>query len=130
MICYAPFTICKPSFATDQATSDGTYLNPRGNQYTYIPMLFEFNLYNGDTLVASDVYYDVDKSGIGADWDSANDVWSIIFYTDVDKDGSATITLQPGMRFEGFIDGIHYDYDSATDCTPMAHSYFTINVTA
>ena len=130
MIYYAPFTICKPSFATDQATSDGTYLNQRGRQQTYTPTVTDFKLYNGDTLVTSDAFFEVDNTGIGADWDSANNVWSIIFYTDQTGDGSDTITLQPGMRFEGFIDSINYDYDSETSCQPMVHSYFTINVTA
>lgn len=130
MIYYAPFTICKPSFATDQATSDGTYLNQRGRQQTYTPQVTGLKLYNGDTLVTSDAFFEVDNTGIGADWNSANNVWSIIFYTEQIGDGSGTITLQPGMRFEGFIDGINYDYDSETSCQPMAHSYFTINVTA
>ena len=131
LICYAPFTICKPSFATDQATSDGTYLNLRGQQRDYTPQVTDVKLYNGDTLVASDLFTEVDNTGIGADWNSANDVWSMIFYTDQTGDGSDTITLQPGMRIEGFMDGIYYDYDSEASCQqPIIHSYFTINVTA
>ncbi len=130
MIYYAPFTICKPSFATDQATSDGTYLNNQGRQRTYNPTVTGAKLYNGDTLVSSEVYVEADNVGIGQDWDSANDVWSIILYTDTTGDGTETITLQPGMRIEGFIDGIVYDYDSETRCEPHAHSYLTINVTA
>ena len=130
LICYAPFTICKPSFAVDGETSNGTYTDSRGRTATYTPSLGSANIYNGDTLIASDMSIEVDNSGIGQDWDSANDMWSIMVYTDSSGSGTDVVTLQPGMRVECFIDEIKYDYDSEASCTPMAHSYITINVTA